>query len=128
MQIAGGGGRTYSVADVAATLETINVDPETIEAIVRILRMSSDKIAGRSFDEIPATSFGNSPAGGHLGHHTSLAHQKLAQAMGQMMDDLTRTSQDVVDYQRSQQFNDDMTRESLERLAEVVRGIPRMVF
>lgn len=124
MQTDGGGGggsntiSPYSIGDVAATLDAIDVDPETIDAIVTILRQSRDGIGDRVFEDIPENAFGASPAGGNLGYHTRLAHQKIVDAMDQMMTEITEMETGVVEYQRSQEYNDIEARLQMEQLVE----------
>jgi len=124
MQDAGGGGggtstiSSYSPGTVAAALDAINVDPETIEQIVQILKQSQDGIGDSAIAEVPQTSFGGSSHGGQLGYHTHLAHQKVTEAMNRMVHDLVHMEQDVVEYAKSQEYNDIEARLTAEQLLE----------
>lgn len=105
-------------------LDAINVDPETIHQIVQILKESQDGIGDSSITDVPQTSFGGSSRGGLLGYHTHLAHQKVTEAMNQMVDDLMHMENDVVEYSKSQEYNDIETRLTLEQLLErVLQGL-----
>ncbi len=124
----GGGGQSvissYSPSTVAMALDAINVDPETVDQIVQILRESQDGIGESSITDLPQTSFGGSNRGGLLGYHTHLAHQKVTQAMNQMVHDLLHMEQKVVEYSKSQEYNDIETRLTAEQLLErVLQGL-----
>lgn len=131
LQDGGGGGATpispYSIGTVAATLDAIDVDPETIDAIVAILRQSRDGIGGRVFEEIHDTSFGAGQSGAQLGYDTELAHQKIVEAMDQMMAELSDMETGVVEYQRSQEYNDIESRLQMEQVLERMLGVWRLV-
>jgi hypothetical protein len=103
-------------------LDAINVDPETIDQIVQILKQSQDGIGDSAITDVPQTSFGGSNHGALLGYHTHLAHQKVTEAMNQMVHDLLHMEQDVVEYSKSQEYNDIETRLTVEQLLERVLG------
>lgn len=127
MQEPGGGGgssviSSYSPMTVAMALDAINVDPETIDQIVQILKLSQDDIGGGAIDDVPQTAFGGSSRGGQLGYHAHLAHQKVTEAMNRMVHDLMHMEEDVVEYAKSQEYTDIEARLTAEQLLERVLG------
>lgn len=130
MQDAGGGGgggftpiSPYSPGSIATALDAINVDRDTIDQIVTILKQSEGGISDRTFEDVPEPSFGGSSSGGQLGYHTALAHQKVSEAMNMMMADLEQVMVDVLAYQRSQEYVDDMNRLDMENIEAAVAGM-----
>lgn len=125
----GGGGGTpdvispESIGTVATFLDAIEVDSETVGQIVQILNQGADGLDGRVFEPVPGDAFGASNTGSQLGYHTGLAHQKVTEAMNQMMDDLLNIEDKVLSYQKSQEYNDDMTRVTLENFVDSLGGI-----
>lgn len=125
----GGGGTapisSYSPGTVALALDAINVDPETIEQIVQVLKQSQDGVGGAEIGDVPQTSYGGSNRGGLLGYHADLAHQKLTEAMNRMVHDLVHIEENVVEYSKSQEYTDIEARLTAEQILErVLRGLP----
>ncbi|WP_193609492.1 hypothetical protein [Nocardioides lijunqiniae] len=84
-----------SSADVAVAvdgimgfLQGIEVDEATINAIVGILESSIDGL-GLPLDSVPSAAFGGAQSAAVLAHHTDLAHDKVREAMKDMVTGLT---------------------------------------
>lgn len=73
------------LGDVATTLGALEVDEADIQAILEILTDVVDSLHATPVRGVGVASFGPSPAGAELGHHTDLAHQKVVEAMADMV-------------------------------------------
>lgn len=72
------------IGAVTGVLRDINVDEETIRSIVEICDLGIDILEG-SMLPVDRSVFGGSYWGGELGRHTEIAHQKVTEAMADMM-------------------------------------------
>jgi hypothetical protein len=84
-----------AIGAVVGALETLQVDPQDINDVVRMLESAATDIEAQPVTGVPGNRFGGSSLGSSLGHHTDLAHTKLAEAMSTMVTNLRGVSQDV---------------------------------
>ena len=80
---------------VVGTLQTLQVDPQDIDDVVRMLESAARSLDAAPVAEVPGGRFGGSSLGASLGHHTELAHTKLAEAMSSMVLNLRGVGEDV---------------------------------
>ena len=90
----------FSISAVAGLLTDLQVEPDVIEQVVTMLERSASDIAGQPVAEV-GDPFGGSALAGSLGHHTSLARRKLAEAMDSMVLNLRGVSDNVRLYERN---------------------------
>ena len=110
-----------SIGTVASVLNTIEVDPETVQKIIEVLKESQDGIDGASFEVVDPPAFGGSSAGQTLGYHQVLAHNVVRDAMTDMLNDLGRAQENVKKYVESQEYNDF---ETTYRIKQVIESLP----
>ncbi len=110
-------------AEVGAALGQLNVEEATIREIVKILDESANDIDGGHPATVSGGAFGRSPHGADLGHHTSVAHGHVVDAMEHMVRGLHGYVQNVRRFNDDIVFTDetsgDATRGTTNRLVEV---------
>lgn len=73
------------LADVEATLNEFEVDPQVIADIMTMLDNGREAIDGAEPRELPQVVFGPGPAATDLGTNTAIAHRHVAQALQGMV-------------------------------------------
>lgn len=122
----GGGGSSLTnqgVSQVASLLDEIDVSQDTIDQIVKILSVSQADIDGADFEVIDSSAWGAVPTGSELGNHQRLAHETVAEAMKEMLLSLFDAEGNLQKYTKTQQYNDDVARVTMENTLEKVLGV-----
>lgn len=73
------------ISEIVEYLQELHVKEETIKEIVDILKTGQDDLAGGRPQGVARSVFGASEKGQMFGHHTSIAHRHVIEAMQQMV-------------------------------------------
>jgi hypothetical protein len=114
-------------ADVGAVLESINVDPEAVRAILTMLESGAESTREASrIDKVPAGRFGGSDAGADLAANVAIAHDKFKTALDDMVIGLTGYRDNIDTYTRNQLGTDEAVGSALNSAnsnATILAGI-----
>lgn len=112
------------VTQAVDLLEDLNVEETTIRAIVQILTDSADDLHGKEPASVSTAVFGGSGSGAELGHHTSVAHQHVRDAMEAMVAGLTAYQLNVRRFRDDVEFTDQDAGDASNRTASQVSSMP----
>ena len=73
------------ITEIVEYLQELHVKEETIKEIVDILKAGQDDLQGGRPQGVASSVFGASEKGQTFGHHTSIAHRHVIEAMQQMV-------------------------------------------
>jgi methyl-accepting chemotaxis protein len=88
----------HTTADqLGATLQSMNVAEDKVQAVVKALHGAADELSSKSFEKatIGRSSFGATSSADSLGLHHDLAHQVMSETLQGMVTDLTAFSANV---------------------------------
>lgn len=108
---------------LAGFLSEINVEEWVIRDIVTILEDNASDLHRGHPATLPTSCLGGSPAGGTLGHHTSVAHQHVVEAMEQMAVGLRGYMFNVQRFHKDMTFTDEDSGQQNGHIATKVNDV-----
>ena len=97
------------------TLGDLHLDQETLREVASILTTNAATLE-YSLPVVPEYAFGLSERGREMGHHTTLAHEHVAQSVAEVVTELVAQQQAITDYAGSAALTDEQTHDDLTRL------------
>ena len=116
-------GMGVSISAIEHQLQQLDVEETTIKQIVDILEDSAGDLKKGELGTLNAAHLGGSSSGGLLGHHTSVAHRHVVEAMQQMVLGLRGYQANVQKFHKDIDFVDEDSGASSTRTTGKVNGV-----
>lgn len=94
--------------DIAGVLQTLNIDEQTINQLIQMLDEAKG-IKAETPRKLNGAILGGSSAAGTLSYHTDLAHQKVAEAIDDLVSGFTALADNVESFKKHAYSVDDGT-------------------
>lgn len=116
-------GMGVSINAIEHRLQHLDVEEETIRQIVDILEDNAGQLKAGELGTLNATHLGGSSSGATLGHHTSIAHRHVVEAMQQMVLGLRGYQANVQKFHNDIDFVDEETGAATTRTTGKINGV-----